>query len=36
MPRLTLASSNSIIAAAFAKAKELGLKPLGVAVLDAG
>lgn len=36
MPRLTLASSNSIIAAAFAKGKELGLKPLGVAVLDAG
>lgn len=36
MPRLTLASSNSIIATAFAKAKELDLKPLGVAVLDAG
>ena len=36
MTRLTLASSNSIIATAFAKAKELDLKPLGVAVLDAG
>ncbi|BCH22017.1 hypothetical protein MesoLjLc_16410 [Mesorhizobium sp. L-8-10] len=36
MPRLTLASSNSIIATAFAKARELDLKPLGVAVLDAG
>lgn len=36
MTRLTLADSNRIIEAAFAKAGELELKPLGVAVLDAG
>lgn len=36
MPRLTLAKSNDIMAAAFAKAGVLGLKPLGVAVLDEG
>lgn len=36
MHRLSLAKSNRIIAAAFTKAKELGLRPLGVAVLDDG
>ncbi|CAG0954339.1 MAG: heme-binding protein [Rhizobiaceae bacterium] len=36
MTRLTLANSNRIIEAAFARAGELELKPLGVAVLDAG
>lgn len=36
MTRLTLATANRIIEAAFAKAAEIGLKPLGVAVLDAG
>ncbi|HHZ08161.1 MAG TPA: heme-binding protein [Rhizobiales bacterium] len=36
MTGLKLADSNRIIEAAFARAGELGLKPLGVAVLDAG
>lgn len=36
MSRITLAQANMIIEAAFAKGKELGLKPLGIAVLDAG
>lgn len=36
MARLTLAKSNRIITVALARARELGLKPLGVAVLDAG
>jgi uncharacterized protein GlcG (DUF336 family) len=36
MPRLTLSKSLKIITAAFAKAKDLGLKPLGIAVLDEG
>jgi uncharacterized protein GlcG (DUF336 family) len=33
---LTLAAANTIVTAAFAKAQELKLKPLTVAVLDAG
>jgi uncharacterized protein GlcG (DUF336 family) len=33
---ITLDQANTIIASAFAKGKELGLKPLSVAVLDAG
>lgn len=33
---LSLAQANAIIAAAFEKGKALGLKPLSVAVLDAG
>lgn len=33
---LTLAEANAIISAAFAKGADLALKPLGVAVLDAG
>lgn len=33
---LSLGEARAIIAAAFAKAAELGLKPLAVAVLDAG
>src|SRR5262245_14958732 len=36
MTALTLATANAIIEAAFAKAAELKLKPLGVSVLDAG
>lgn len=36
MTRLTLDHANTIVPAAFAKARELGLKPLSVAVLDAG
>ena len=36
MPSLTLEKANSIIAAAFAKAAELKLKPLAVSVFDAG
>lgn len=36
MHRLTLAQSNAIIEAAFAKGAELGLKPLTVSVLDPG
>ena len=34
--RICLAQANAIIAAAFAKAKEMGLKPLSVVVADAG
>lgn len=33
---ITLAQANTVIAGAFAKAAELELKPLAVAVLDAG
>lgn len=36
MSALTLDHARTIIAAAFEKAAELGLQPLGVAVLDAG
>lgn len=36
MNPITLARANAIIEAAFAKGKELGLKPLAVTVLDAG
>jgi uncharacterized protein GlcG (DUF336 family) len=36
MTALTLAAANAIIEAAFAKAAELKLRPLGVSVLDAG
>ena len=36
MTRLTLAIANRIIEVAFARAAEMKLKPLGVAVLDAG
>lgn len=36
MSDLTLAQANTIIEASFAKAAEMKLKPLGVAVLDAG
>jgi len=36
MSELTLDQANSVIGAAFAKARELSLKPLAVAVLDAG
>jgi uncharacterized protein GlcG (DUF336 family) len=36
MTSITLAQADAIIAAAFAKGAELGLKPLGVAVLDPG
>jgi uncharacterized protein GlcG (DUF336 family) len=36
MTALTLAAANAIIVAAFAKAAELKLRPLGVSVLDAG
>jgi uncharacterized protein GlcG (DUF336 family) len=36
LSRITLDQANAIIAGAFAKAKELGLKPLAVSVLDAG
>jgi uncharacterized protein GlcG (DUF336 family) len=36
MTRLTLDQANVIIAGAFGKGVELGLKPLSVAVLDAG
>ncbi|MEM9999704.1 MAG: heme-binding protein [Pseudomonadota bacterium] len=36
MAKLSLSKSRSIIRAALAKGKELGLKPLSVAVLDAG
>lgn len=36
MTGLTLADANAIIAGALARAAELKLKPLGVAVLDAG
>lgn len=36
MPRITIAQANQIIAAAFARGAGLGLKPLGIAVLDPG
>lgn len=36
MSRITLDHANAIIAGAFNQASELSLKPLGVAVLDAG
>ncbi len=36
MTALTLAAANTLIAAAFAKGQDLKLKPLSVAVLDAG
>ncbi|WP_380871699.1 hypothetical protein ACFB49_26510 [Sphingomonas sp. DBB INV C78] len=36
MTRITLDQANRIIAAGFAKGSELGLKPLSIAVLDAG
>lgn len=36
MSRITLDQANAVIAAAQAKGAELGLKPLSVAVLDAG
>ncbi len=36
MPNFNLMRANKIIKAAFAKADELGLKPLGVCVYDAG
>ena len=36
MSRITLAHANQIIEAAFAKGKELNLKPLSVVVVDAG
>ena len=36
MTSLTLATANAIIEGAFARGAELGLKPLGVSVLDAG
>jgi uncharacterized protein GlcG (DUF336 family) len=36
MTRISLDQANQIITAAFAKGGELGLKPLSVAVLDAG
>jgi uncharacterized protein GlcG (DUF336 family) len=34
MPRLTLKQANTIIEKAFAKAREMKIKPLGVVVLD--
>jgi uncharacterized protein GlcG (DUF336 family) len=36
MTSITLAQANAIITAAFARGAELGLKPLGIAVLDPG
>ncbi len=36
MTRISLDQANRIVSAAFAKGKELGLKPLSIAVLDAG
>jgi uncharacterized protein GlcG (DUF336 family) len=36
MSRITLDQANAVIAGAFDKAREMALKPLGVAVLDAG
>jgi uncharacterized protein GlcG (DUF336 family) len=36
MSRISIEQANTVIAGAFAKASELSLKPLGVAVLDAG
>lgn len=34
MPRLTLKQANTIVEKAFAKAREMKIKPLGVVVLD--
>lgn len=36
MTKITMQNATTMIDAAFAKAKELGLKPLGVSVLDEG
>jgi uncharacterized protein GlcG (DUF336 family) len=36
MPRISLAKANRMISAGFARGRELGLRPLGIAVLDAG
>ena len=36
MTRLSLEQSNTIVSAALAQGREMGLKPLSVAVLDAG
>lgn len=36
MARISLAKANRMITAAFTKAREMGLKPLSVSVLDAG
>lgn len=36
MAQLTLAKANRIIGAGFARAKEAGMKPLAICVLDAG
>lgn len=36
MTRISLDQANKLIAGAFAKGQELGLKPLSVAVVDAG
>lgn len=36
MSQITLEQANAIIAGAFAKGRELGLKPIRVVVLDAG
>lgn len=36
MTRISLEQANNIISAAFSKGAELGLKPLSIAVLDAG
>lgn len=36
MSRISLDQANKLIATAFEKAREMGLKPLSVAVLDAG
>lgn len=36
MSRITLEQANAVIAGAFGTAREMALKPLGVAVLDAG
>lgn len=36
MTRISLEQANTVINAAISKGRELGLKPLGIAVLDAG
>lgn len=36
MSQITLSQANAVIAGAFAKGRDLGLKPLSIAVLDAG
>ena len=36
MSRISIDQANAVIAGAIAKARELSLKPLGIAVLDAG